>query len=314
MTETRKRCQSKRSRGAAERLVRVFLAAKSPRTARAYTGDLSNFATFLTAKGYRASSVTAAVGLLIGGDRHRAFELLTGWKGELGRRLSAATVNRRMATLRSILRTANRLGFIDWSVAVAALPSAPLRDVAGPSQQEIRRMLAVAKSRGGHKGPRDVALMMLLYGLGLRRSEVIGLDVRHVNVHREAISILGKGRAEREWVKMPMRVNDDVCGWLVMRGSEPGALFLTMSRGHDRARLTANGLYTIVRRLGELAGCVASPHRLRHAAITHALQANHRPTDVQKFSRHRRLDALMPYVDYVEGVAEQIASDLTEAL
>lgn len=87
-----------------------------------------------------------------------------------------------------------------------------------------------------------------------------------------------------------------------------------MSRAHPHERLTADGLYCIVMRLAQAAGCKASPHGLRHTAITDAILMQHSLADVQKFSRHTDLRTLQLYYDRVRGVAKDIATDIVSGL
>lgn len=301
--------KSKKTSADAKRLLEIFLTGKRRRTAQAYRTDLRRFADFLGAK-----STDDAVAELIAGGNGRAYELTSLYRSHLRERSAASTVNRRLATLRSLTATARNLGIISWSVLIKPLPSQPLRDSTGPGRTNVRKMIEFAKATGGEKGYRDTAILYLLYGIALRRGEVVELDVENVDMERPAISVLGKGRDEREWLDMPLLVAEAVAAWMSQRGWDDGPLFHALSRAHGRRRLGETGLYYLVATIGEAVGCRATPHGLRHTAITDAILLGHNLADVRKFSRHANLNTLQIYYDRVRGVAMDIANDVVNGL
>src|SRR5262249_56193714 len=101
-----------------------------------------------------------------------------GWgAGVEGRGLARATVNRRLAAIRSLVKLARVLGLVPWALDVEGLRSETYRDTRGPGRQGFRRLLAVLEGRADAKGLRDRALIRLLFDLGLRRAEAVRLDV-----------------------------------------------------------------------------------------------------------------------------------------
>ena len=294
----------------ADRLLKIFLAGKGRLTSQAYQSDLHRFAEFM-----EVQTLTDAIAELIGGGNGRAYELACLYRGYLRERSSAATINRRLATLRSLTATARNIGIIPWSLTFKPLKTRPLRDSTGPGRSNVRKMIDYAKAQGGKKGYRDTAILYLLYGLALRRGEVVELNAENVDLQRPSISVVGKGRTEREWIDLPLIVQEAVAGWLCQRGWEDGPLFCTLSRACGvKARLSATGLYQIVVSIAKAVGCRATPHGLRHTAITDAILMNHSLADVQKFSRHANLNTLQIYYDRVRGVAVDIASDVVNGL
>jgi len=304
------------TRAACQRLLAVFLADKAERTARTYAADLEAFAAWMAEAGVAdAKSPVDALVELLGGGRGHANAVVSLYRGAMRRRLAASTTNRRLATLRSVAAKAGELEMTPWTLTVRNLKARPMRDTAGPGRQNVRAMLAHAEAMGGEIGLRDAAMVMLLYGLALRREEVVSLDFEHVDLSRPAVAVLGKGRTDREWIVCPLEVQEALAAWMVARGGEPGPLFCSLSRAHGRGRLTGNGLLTVVRRLGEAVGCRATPHGLRHTAITDAIQSQrYSLTDVQTFSRHADLRTLQVYFDAALGVARDIAGDIVAGL
>lgn len=124
------------------------------------------------------------------------------------------------------------------------------------------------------QGLRDAALLALLYGCGLRRSEVVGIDLEHMNSREESIRILGKGNKERI-VYPPARALEMINEWIKDgRGDAPGALFCRIRKGGmvTLERLTDQAVYYITQRLILLTGIENfSPHDLRGSFISYLL-------------------------------------------
>src|SRR4051812_43439443 len=106
------------------RLVRAFLAGRSRQTLRAYPRDLAGFAGWAG-----AGSPGEAAGLLLAGGQGRANEVALAYRQQLqARGLAPATVNRRLAALRSLVKLARTLGMVGCSLDVEGPRGEPLRD------------------------------------------------------------------------------------------------------------------------------------------------------------------------------------------
>src|SRR4051812_41114352 len=209
------------------------------------------------------------------------------------RELPVTTINRRLAMLRSLIKLANMLGLVSWTLWVKNAPTQPYRDTRGPGRAGFRAMLDAAHAQPGPKGLRDVALLRLLHDLGLRRSEAVRLDIDDVDLPGNRISILSRGRLWKEPVPLPAPTRAALAAWLESREPEPGPLFINFDRAGKGHRLTGAAVYHIVGRLGAKAGLTVRPQGLRHLAITTALDR----TDgdvcaVATFSRHKDLHTL----------------------
>jgi integrase/recombinase XerC len=298
--------------GPAQRLLTAFLAGRSPQTLRAYRQDLADFAAFVGA----AAPAEAAQQLLAGGAG-AANEVALRYNADLRRRsLAAATVNRRLAALRSLLKLARTLGLVGWSLEVEGLRSEPYRDTRGPGRDGFRRMLSVLSGRQDAKGARDRDLLRCLYDLGLRRKEVVGLDLVDLDLEAGTVMILGKGRMAKEKVTLPAPTKRVLSEWVQFRGTTPGPLFTSLDRAKKGdGRLTGSALYQIVRRLGAAIGLKTWPHALRHSAITDALDLTGGDVRaVQRFSRHKDLRTLMIYDDRRSDVAGDVARKVADTV
>jgi integrase/recombinase XerC len=294
--------------GGAERLLAAFLSGRSAQTIRAYGRDLADFAAF---KGVPAIGA-AAVQLLAAGQGG-ANEVALRYRAHLLERgLAPATVNRRMAALRSLVQLARTLGMIAWELEVPGVRAEAYRDTRGPGREGFRKLLDASAVRADAKGARDTAILRLLHDLGLRRAEVCRLDVGDIDLATGTLSVLGKGRMEKERLTLPAPTREALVAWLVHRGaSTPDVpLFTSLDRARKGSgRLTGQAVYHIVRGLGNVAGIRVRPHGVRHLAITTALDTtNGDVRKVQAFSRHRNVQTLLRYDDARQDLAGDVAA------
>jgi integrase/recombinase XerC len=292
-------------------LIEAFLSGKSPKTIEAYKRDLEDFRVFL-----EAQDLDHAAKTFLSGGLHRANHLALKYKVHLSdaKKLQATTVNRKLAALRSLTDMAYTLGMINWKVRVKNQKvEDESRNTSGPGKTGTLKLLEEASKRKDAKGLRDKALLHLLYDLALRRSEVVGLDLEDVDLERKTIRVLGKGRLQKQTLTVPVRTRDVLALWVGVRGDWDGPLFVNFH--HDGTikgkRLTADGLYYIVKYFGEKTGQKVRPHGLRHTSISEAVRKTQAigmdVTKVLKFSRHKNLNTLQVYIDGVEGAQGEIA-------
>ena len=297
-----------------EELLRHWLSRRSKATGRAYGRDIAHFARHVG-----ADSPADAVSALIAGGHAAANRLALGYltsMREIG--LSPATCNRRLSALRSVVSLARTLGYVAWGIDVGGDKVSRYRDTRGPGLRAVQLMIRIAGSQPGFKGLRDVVLLLLLFVLGLRRGEVSALDVEHYDRAGQRLWVQGKGKSQRSSITVPAPVVEALQRYLDARDAQPGDPLITnLDRASKGARLTSGGIYRVVRHLGELAGIpgTVSPHRIRHSAITHALDASGGDIRrVQKFSRHARPDTVLVYDDARQDLGGQVATMLAAAL
>lgn len=290
---------------ASHRLVDAFLSGKSPKTVDAYRRDLASFQDFV---GTRNAGEAARV--LLSAGHGPANELALRYRADLlARGLAPATVNRRLAAVRSLVKLARTLGLVPWTLEVPSVESRAYRDTRGPGLEGVRRLLAALDARVDAKGKRDRAVLHLLFDMALRREEAVHLDLEDVDLEKGTLSILGKKRTEKESLTVPDPTKAALASWLQVRGDEPGPLFRNFDRAGKGSRLTGRSVHRLVRDLGLDAGLgTVRPHGLRHAAITEALDATGGDVRrVQKFSRHRDLRVLTVYDDSRRDLAGEVA-------
>ncbi|NQU22368.1 MAG: tyrosine-type recombinase/integrase [Candidatus Nealsonbacteria bacterium] len=291
-------------------LVATFLAGRKATTLATYRQSLDDFARFMN-----AARTEDAAGILLGRAHGDANHLALLYRADLVQRdLAASTVNGRLAALRSLVKLGRTLGLVSWTLEVSNVKARSYRDTRGPGREGVRAVLHQAGSRGDAKGIRDVALVRLLHDLGLRRAEVVGLDVADVDLDARLVWIVGKGQNDREGRTLPEPTAAAVKGWLDARGIEPGPLFVNFDRAGKGGRLSGRSVHRIVKRLGRQAGVRARPHGLRHAAITEALDRTGGDVRaVQKFSRHADMRTLQLYDDARQDLAGKVARLVADA-
>ena len=248
-------------------------------TLDAYSRDLARMVEHLLAAGVTAPEAVGAA-------------VLSDWAQSLSR------AGRSVRTQARMLVAAR--GFFRYLVAQEQLQVDPAADVALPkpghslpallSLAEIRALLAAAQ---GPTVERDHAIIALLYGAGLRVSEVVGLGLGSIDLDAGVVRALGKGSKER-LVPIGGVVIEQLRAWLdAGRPRQLGHLVsehLLPGRRHDRP-LTRQAVFKILRRLALAAGIDRdiSPHKLRHSFATHLVRGGADLRSVQVMLGHADL-------------------------
>ena len=299
---------------AAVDLLAAALAGRNARTARAYRGDYDDFARFLA-----CPSAGAALDTLISLPPGTANAAALAYRAHLvDRRLSASTVARRLAALRSAVKLARQLGRVAWSLEVESPRSQSYRDTAGPGRDGWRSIVEAARAASTTpKGRRDLALIRLMHDLALRRAESVALDLADVDLIRGVVMVVGKGKTQKVPITLPAPTRAALADWIAARGPDPGPLFRRLDNGSgpDGGRLTGRGVHKIVGELGRRAKLSrpVRPHGLRHQGITRALDATGGDVRaVRKFSRHSKVETLMVYDDNRADLAGDVARAVAE--
>lgn len=213
----------------------------------------------------------------------------------LQERYAPATANRLLAALRRTLEEAWRLGLMTAEeykraadikiVKAETLPAG--RALAG---NEVAALLDACAADSTPAGVRDAAIIAVLVGTGLRRSELVALDVRDYTPSDGALKVRsGKGRKDRI-VYVAGGAVTALGDWLTVRGMDAGALFVRAMRGGHigSARMTDQAVRVILEKRQKEAGVVAfSPHDLRRTNITSLLDAGADIATVQKLAGHK---------------------------
>lgn len=311
----------------AETILRAWFEGKADHTIRSYRHDLEDFSLYFS----RALALTPpmrleeALSRLFKQSSPSAHEIVLGFRGwMMAAHLSAASINRHLATLRSVSKLGRMLGMMTWYLEVPGVKAEKRRQTMGPTVADVRRLLE-ATSGDTEAETRDYAIVLTFYCLGLRVSELCGLTLEETDLARGSTWIKGKGRREKELVPLPAAVVDSIRRYLTHRGSQPGPLFQTRGqRGKSKdGRLETRSVLRIVRELGQRVGLHVWCHALRHSSITQAAELGQKAglglDKIRAFSRHRTIATLMIYVDEHDRQQTQrtlgdlVAATITEA-
>lgn len=296
-------------------LLRLLLADKrSPATKRAYAADLRDF--------FGEELSPREVERFVILPPAEIARLLASYKGDLlDRGLSEATINRRLAAIRSLLKFCYRLGWsqTDGRSLIDGERVVAYRDTRGIGPEQVRELLAAADT-GDLTGLRDVALLRLLCENALRRAEVCSLNVSDFLPRERRLLVRGKGRGtQQEPETLSERAVEALERYLAAagHGGDPAAPLLRNvdpRPEYHGERLTGDGLYHIVRDLGRRIGLAnLTPHKLRHTAITIALDVTEgNVRAVRDLSRHARLETLQRYDDNRRDFQGSVSDRLSE--
>ncbi|MEP7307314.1 MAG: tyrosine-type recombinase/integrase [Acidobacteriota bacterium] len=289
----------------AETILRAWREGKAEHTIRSYQHDLQDFALYFSrALGLSPPmDVNGAVGRLFRQASPSAHEIVLGFRHYLATaHLSAASINRHLATLRSVSKLGRMLGMMSWQLEVPGVKAERRRDTRGPDVEDVRRMLA-ATAGDNEAETRDYAIVVTFYCLGLRVSELCGLTLQETDLDRGVTWIRGKGRREKELIPLPAVVVEALRRYLTHRGPTAGPLFQSRGeRGKARNRaLETRSVLRIVRELGQRVGLHVWCHGLRHSSITAALDVAAKAgiglDKVKAHSRHAAIGTLLIYAD-----------------
>lgn len=279
-------------------LVATFLESKGPATREAYRQDLRCFESYLT-KFAGVNSLPALVSLT---TPELNFIVLKYKDHLIAKNLSPSTINRRFGAIRSFFKLARLLGYSGAEIEIPNMKSEAYRDTKGPGLPAFKRMINIALDQNKIKAARDRAILRLLFDLALRASELVALDLSHIDFDQKRISIKGKGRTQRQFLSIPSTSLEALKDWISIRGENPGPLFFNLVRDiQKRKRLSRIGLYELIRGLGEDVEVKTRPHGIRHLSISEACKVaqnnGYALEEVMDHSRHKSVSTLMIYRD-----------------
>ncbi len=210
----------------------------------------------------------------------------------------AVSVVRKMSTLRTFFRFLKRKGVVhqNW---IALIPS-PKVEKKLPRFLKVEEILELMKApdETTWRGKRDRALLELMYGCGLRVSEVAELNRSQLTEKRGWVRVIGKGQKER-WVPLNPIVEEALEQYFKDRPpvTDPELVFVNFRMTRLTSRSIARVLARqLIRATHLLTGNEkASPHALRHSFATHLLSAGADLRSIQELLGHARLSTTQRY-------------------
>jgi integrase/recombinase XerC len=257
----------------------------SPHTIKAYNRDLSLFAAYAGSRAWKQIDHIAVRGFL-----SQLYE-----KG-----LSKTSVARALAAVRSLYRWLAREGVVEQNPAkLVATPKLPKKLPRVPTIEEMNSVIDGQMPEVAAFPERDRLMLELLYGCGIRNSELTGINLDDIRLSAEAILIRGKGKKER-YVPFGDSVKAALATYLPERHKLLGAI-----RQHSAAllinrrggRLTTRSVGRIIKKIAVARGLSPDvhPHTLRHAFGTHMLEEGADLRAIQELLGHERLATTQRY-------------------
>lgn len=257
----------------------------SPHTIKAYTGDLRNFAVYVGSRKWREIDHVVIRGFL-----SRLYD-----KG-----LGKTSVARSLAAVRSLYRWLAQEGLVEQNpAALVSTPKLPKKLPRVPTMEEMNSVLEGEMPEIASFPERDRLMLELLYGCGIRNSELVSIDLDDIRLSSEAILISGKGKKER-YVPFGNGVTSALARYLparqaVLSGSRKNtpALLINQRGG----RLTTRSVGRIIKKVAVAKGLSPDvhPHTLRHAFGTHMLEEGADLRAIQEMLGHERLSTTQRY-------------------
>jgi integrase/recombinase XerC len=257
----------------------------SPHTIKAYSQDLALFSVYAGGRKWKQIDHIAIRGFL-----SQLYE-----KG-----LSKTSVARSLAAVRSLYRWLGREGAVEQNPAkLVATPRLAKKLPRVPTIEEMNTIIDGEMPEVAAFPARDRLMLELLYGCGIRNSELTGINLDDIRLSAEAILIRGKGKKER-YVPFGGSARDALVAYLPERqnlleaGSKQSNALLINRRG---GRLTSRSVGRIVKKIAVAKGLSPDvhPHTLRHAFGTHMLEEGADLRAIQELLGHERLATTQRY-------------------
>jgi site-specific recombinase XerD len=283
----------------------VVATLSSEKTTRAYQEALQEFCAWTAAR-----------------DEPLTKPLLETWRTALlARGLSVSSVNQKLSAVRLLLRQAADRGALSHEEAIRLASVANLKQSGTRlgkwlTEKEASRLLSVPDPTT-RIGLRDRAILALLVGCGLRRDELVRLEVRHLQLREERWVLLdleGKGRRRRT-VAVPLWVRRLIEDWLVRSGVSAGVLFRTVRKGGKKTGpdqpLSEDAIYSLVKQCGAAIGHPdLAPHDLRRTCAKLCRKAGGDLEQIQFLLGHASIKTTQAYLgteqDLVQAVNDRV--------
>ena len=254
-------------------------------TIKAYSGDLANFTVYAGSRGWSEIDHVTIRGFLA--QLHE--------KG-----LSKTSMARALAAVRSLYRWLAREGVVEQNPAkLVATPKLPRTLPRVPTIEEMNTVFDGEMPETARFPERDRLMLELLYGCGIRNSELVGINLEDIHAGAEALLVRGKGKKER-YVPFGGPSAEALTPYLVARRTlleekrkKTPALFINRRGG----RLTTRSVGRIIKQIAVAKGLSPDvhPHTLRHAFGTHMLEEGADLRAIQELLGHERLATTQRY-------------------
>lgn len=273
----------------------------SPHTLTSYKNDLNAFAEYLRAV-YSVEEVHTA-----------NFPMIRSWMADLSDKdMSPKTIHRKMASLRSFFHYCRKKDFISSDPTLKIkTPKLPKRLPVFVEEQSMIKLLDQVVFEENFEGKRDQMVLELLYGTGIRLSELIGLKESDIQISKQTIKVTGKGNKQRI-IPLNSTVIQCIQSYSDFKKREgignTNSFFIVTNDGEQSYPMF---IYRLVRKYLDQVTTVEkrSPHVLRHTFATHLLNKGADLNAIKDLLGHSSLAATQVYthntIDKLKAIFEQ---------
>lgn len=268
----------------------VYLTSLSPNSRRTMSGALNTIARII------ASDETADY--LSIPWRQLRYQYTAAIRSELAGRYAHSTANRMLSALRGVLKAAWKLGLMTAEEYQTAASVENIKGETVPAGRhvplgEVTALLNTCELTAA--GIRDAAIISLLYAVGLRRAEVVTLNLADYDPAAGTLHVKGKRNKER-LVPVVKGAAAALADWLAVRGDTAGPLFTGAGNRNSGGRLTTQAVYKMLQTRAEQAGIgELSPHDLRRTFVGELLDRGADISTVQKLAGHANVTTTARY-------------------
>jgi site-specific recombinase XerD len=219
-------------------------------------------------------------------------------RSQLAERYAYSTANRILSAMRGVLRAAWKLGLMGAEDYQTAVSVENVKGETVPAGRhvpigEVTAILNTCEQDAG--GIRDAAIISLLYAGGLRRAELVSLDLADYDRAAGSLKVQGK-RNKARLVPVVNGAAAALADWLTVRGDAPGALFLGTGNRQRGGRLTTQAIYNMLLTRAAAAGIgKLSPHDFRRSFVGELLDRGADISTVQKLAGHANVTTTARY-------------------
>ena len=272
----------------------VYLHSLAPGSRRAMLGALNTIADLVSSGQADAHSLDWSA---------LRFQHTTAIRSALAERYKPATVNKMLSALRQVLKRAWRLGQMTQEEYARAADLDGIKGSTVPagraiSDGEKRALMAECGNDPTPAGARDAAIIAIWIATGLRRAEMIGLDLADYDAEAGELLVHGKRHKDR-LVPVVNGAAEALADWLSVRGDDRGPLFVPIRKGGHMQhgnRLTTEALWHMLKRRATGAGIASlSPHDMRRTVATELWERGANPVAIQKLLGHASLQTTARY-------------------
>jgi len=262
----------------------------SVHTLRSYRIDIAQFDAFIKSKGINTVREIKPI-------HFRSFTASL-----MGKGYSNSSIARKLSGIRCFMRFLKKRKIIEFNPAVSIkTPKKEKRVPSFLSEQDMKNLFQ-SLPLNTPLDLRNLAIIELLYGTGIRASELVGLDLSDVNLYGDTIKVFGKRKKVRI-LPLGSKAKEALIKYIKIRGDKAGPLFLSKSE----RRITQRDLQRIVKKAIVKVATLnrMSPHTLRHTFATHLLTRGADLRAVQELLGHESLSTTQIYTHFtVEKLKE----------